>query len=142
MKTKNIDLGYIHMSSFNTGDVLDQYAVESGRKSPDPKETVLSAGEYTLVIDYPLSNPFKKKFKVAKGGMTRAKLVALVIKSYKKIYADEDKDMGTQTGFIPGMLNRATSEGRYGIWGHVMEDLMLHTATVQKNGNVTVDCDS
>ena len=142
MKSKNINLGYIHMSSFKAGGDLDPQATDDGNKSPEPKEVVLGKGEYTLVIDYPLNVPFKKKFVVNKTGMTRAKLVALIIKSYKKIYADEDKDTNTQTGFIPGMLNHATSDGRYGIWGHVMSDLMLHTATLQKSGNVTVCCDS
>jgi hypothetical protein len=95
-----------------------------------------------LVIDYPLETPFKTRFTVDTKGMTRRKLVGLIIKSYRKIYDDEDKDVGGETGNIPGMLNRAPSQGRYGIWGHCLGDLMLHTAKLQKSGNVSVSCDS
>lgn len=142
MKSKSIDLGYVHMSSYKAGDSLDQYAEEDGRKSPDPKQVVLPEGQYNLVITYPLSNPYTGKFKVGKSGMTRSKLVDKVIKAYKKIYATEDEDVGEETGNIPGMLNRASSNGRYGIWGHCMEDLMLHTAYIEKGGKIRISCDS
>lgn len=142
MEKKTIDLGYVHMSSYKTDDVLDEFAAEDGRKSPNLKEVVLPEGQYKLVITYPLSNPYEGKFKVGTKGMTRAKLVEKVVKAYKKIYATEDEDVGAETGNISGMFNRATSEGRYGIWGHYMEDLMLHTAYLKKNGVIEVSCDS
>jgi hypothetical protein len=143
MKTKSnsIDLGYVHMSSYKPGSKLDEYAEEDGRVSPDPKEIVLNEGTYELEITYPLSNPFKGKFKVGKRGLSREKLVEKVIASYNHIYATEDGDVGAKTGNIPGMLNRARSNGRYGIWGHDMSDLMLHTAYVTGK-KVEVSCDS
>lgn len=141
-KTNSIDLGYVHMSSYKAGDSLDEYAAEDGRLAPDAGEVVLKEGSYTLVITYPLSTPYNGKFKVGKRGMTRGKLVEKVIESYKEIYATEDEDVGAPTGNIAGMLNRASSDGRYGIWGHCMEDLMLHTAYVGKGNVVEVSCDS
>ncbi len=141
-KTTTIDLGYVHMSSYTAGDSLDEYAAEDGRQAPDPKEVVLKEGKYSLVITYPLSNPYNGKFEVGKNGLTRGELVEKVIESYKEIYATEDDDVGAPTGNISGMLNRASSDGRYGIWGHCMEDLLLHTAYVGKDNVIEVACDS
>jgi hypothetical protein len=142
MKPKTIDLGYVAMYDYTSKtDLNPEWIREEGGKLVDANEVVLSKGNYVLVIHYPLTNAFKTKL-VVKSGMTRRQLVAFIVKMYKKVYADEDKGVGHETGYISGMLNRAQSNGPYGIWGHVLSDLMLHTATVQKSGNITVGCDS
>jgi len=140
-KSNSIDLGYVHMSSYKPGDKLDKYAEKSGRVSPDPKEVVLKQGRYELEITYPLSNPFNAEFDVGAEGLTREGLIEKVIASYNHIYAAEEGDVGRKTSHIPGMLNRASSNGRYGIWGHDMGDLMLHTAYLTGN-KIEISCDS
>jgi len=148
MKEKKVKLGYIHMSDYTSksrlfSDWMFENPEYKKEVNLNPKEVILPAnGEYTLIIDYPLHNAFKKTFTAGKNGMTRRQFVDLIVKSYKKIYATEDSDVGDETGNIQGMLNRETSEGRYGIWGHNLGDLILHTAYIQKNNTIEIGVDS
>lgn len=108
-----------------------------------PSEIVLEPNtEYTLVIAYPLSVPYEKKFKVNSDGMTRLKFVDLICKAYRKIYKEEDKSTKIKVGNISGMLNRNATNGKYGIWGHSIEDLLLCDASVGKKNRIIVGVDS
>jgi hypothetical protein len=143
-----INLGYVAMASYrkNTrlfpsywGEDNDDYGKKQRKEVEEtqPNDVVLQPGKYSLKITYPLSNPFEIVLNVGKGGMTRRELVNRIVESYKAIYKAEENP-----GNIPGMLNRSTSEGPYGIWGHHLEDLMLHTAYVSPENVITVSCDS
>ena len=65
-----------------------------------------------LIIDYPLHDPFIKKLNGGKLGLTAADLVDEIIKSYQKIYQNL---------------------GKYGVWGHDMEDLVIEG--INRTGN-------
>lgn len=109
----------------------------------DPKEVVLPPNsEYTLIISYPVSTNYTTKLKTGKKGMTRIQLASNICKHYRKMYAEEDSSSGGDPGHIPGMLNRAQSDGKYGIWGHDIGDLVLCSAEVDAKGNITVGVDS
>lgn len=58
---------------------------------------------------------------------TRADLARAVAARYNAIYDEEAKTTAVEPGYIPGMLNRNRTNGRYGIWGHDIGDLVLHT---------------
>lgn len=58
---------------------------------------------------------------------TRADLARAVAARYCAIYAEEEESTKVEPGYIPGMLNRNRTNGRYGIWGHDIGDLLLHT---------------
>jgi hypothetical protein len=62
---------------------------------------------------------------------TRADLARAVAERYAAIYADEAATAAAPATRVPGMLNRAQTSGRYGIWGHDLGDLML--VTVEHN---------
>ncbi len=136
MKMKNIELGVITMSDYTPKSRLFMdYMFEEPKYAKEvklnPSEVVLPADKtFVLVIDYPLTTSFKRKFETGKTGMTRRQLVNLAVDSYKKIYKTEDMGVGEATGNIPGMFNRATSDGRYGIWGHGLGDLVLCSAII------------
>jgi len=155
--SKNIKLGVIQISDWNPKDKKmfswdsyydknDDFYDESCEKEVKqciPDEVVLPPNrEYTLIIDYPVSNPYKAKIKIGEKGMTRIKLANEICKHYRKMYAVEDGTAGGDPGHIPGMFNRATSKGKYGIWGHDLGDLVLIDAKVHKNGNITLGVDS
>jgi hypothetical protein len=76
-----------------------------------------------ITFDYPLSQPTTREF-FKEGGFTLYDFYQAVYEGYVKIYAEEDGAVG-DPGLIPGMLNRATSNGPHGIWGHGIEDLFL-----------------
>ena len=146
-KTKNINLGYLHIASWNPKEPLfpewfneDPKDLKETQDNP-PETIVLEEGEYKLKIDYPLNNPSVSKLKVGKRGLSRIKLADKICKQYKKIYQEEDKSIGHKTGNVKGMFNRAESDGKYGIWGHYIDDLTLHCAVV-KNNVITVGVDS
>jgi len=89
----------------------------------NPKEKVVDENEITIVFEYPLSKKAEFTYK-SKNGFTRKKVWQCIHKGYKKIYKEEDQDAG-ETDLIPGMYNRQSSSGRWGIWGHVIEDLVV-----------------
>ena len=140
MNKKEITLGYVWPGSFAVAD--DPWDEFHHDEYPDmvkkyPKnEIILPADKvYTLVIDYPLNKPFKGTFKTSSRGMTRQEFADLAAKTYQMIYKIED-DMEGPTPNIPGMLNRQTSDGPFGIWGHSIDGLTIHTLYVDELNRV------
>ena len=129
MSNRTIHLGYIHMSSWTSESQLadDCYFDEEDScynekfakkvRALAPNGVVLKKGVYTLKITYPLRNPFICTITVNEIGMTRRQLINRIVRAYKAIYATAEDD------------------NPYGIWGHCMSDLMLHTAYVTPQGD-------
>lgn len=126
-------------------DEKDEYFNEEYAKEVEdcpPNEVILPANkEYTLIIDYPVSVPYKVKFKTKSKGITRLQFADLVCREYHKMYKEEDKTSGGDPGHIAGMYNRERSEGKYGIWGHDIGDLVLVNAEV-KGRTISLGVDS
>ena len=151
MKT-NIKLGCIQIKDWKLGDKLypEYYDTEEGWEDDakeyskiSPKDVVLDSNkEIILTNHYPLTTPCTVKFKSVKRGMTRQALINKIVKLYRKVYQVEDSTTKTKAGFIPGMLNRNSTNGKFGIWGHSIGDLVLCDAHVTKNGKMTVGVDS
>lgn len=81
---------------------------------------------------YPLGNPVTFEYHSDKEeGFTRVELARKICAGYAKIYEEE----GEAETIAPHLLNRAQSDGLYGIWGHDIENLMLHTVE-QVEGNL------
>lgn len=75
-------------------------------------------------IDYPLTNPAIFKF-TTKEPVTYGMLLYTYTIAYQMIYIIEEEEVGN-IGNIPGMLNRKTSNGKFGIWGHHIGDLVYN----------------
>lgn len=107
--------------------------VESYDKTqPDPRGTYadrrlpdgalcIPEGDYRFYYTYPLSRQAVKTHHLT-AETTAQELLAIGAEDYRAIYAEEEAAAGP-TGHVPGMLNRAKSEGPYGIWGHDITDL-------------------
>jgi hypothetical protein len=100
---------------------------------------VINAQEVILIIDYPLNNPaeFTLKSKNEKG-FTKAELVKTISETYHMIYEEEERSATIKT--IPmekreGIINRNQTNGKYGIWGHDLSDLVLSAIQVVKKEN-------
>lgn len=90
----------------------------------DPSPTI------KILIDYPLTNPCTFEAKCPNpDGWTEVEFIEAVRMAYLEVYSLEE-----DPGFVPGMLNRARSEGPVGIWGHGIGDLFLEGAERQDDG--------
>jgi len=106
----------LHASTFVKGDEREDY------EHADALMPALGlGGEFKFEYDYPLSNTAYFSH-VLTPEMTGEDILVLARADYEKIYAEEEAAEGNP-GHIPGMLNRQSSEGPYGIWGHDFSDL-------------------
>lgn len=140
---KTIDLGYmsIERGSWEPGYDYNSDTDERMIKDLDPNEIIIKKHIIEIKYDYPLSvsHKFKHHSNNIKG-FTRKELSEQIMKHYKDIYKEEEEIVGNP-GHIPGMLNRRTSDGPHGIWGHDIGDLILHTIHV-RDGTYTLGIDS
>ena len=98
-----------------------------------PDEYVVPA-VISVHYDYPFHSPATFKHTSHDNrGFTRAQLARTIVEQYRKMYEDEHAAV-SDPGHIPDMFNRQTSSGPYGIWGHDLSDLVLHT--IRKKGNI------
>jgi hypothetical protein len=108
---------------------------ESDLKNGD--NFLVTAQDYiTIEFDYPLDRSASFTFS-QQGGFRALDFLRCVFKGYSQIYQEEHNAVGDM-GPIPGMLNRAASDGPYGIWGHYMEDLWFEGATETAPGHFTL----
>jgi hypothetical protein len=109
-----------------------------------PDEVVIHAPSIRVVADYPLGGTFE--FDVLPGDgrseFTRAALARAISDLYQRIYKEEEETAGGPTPCIPGMYNRGFSKGKYGIWGHYLEDLLLTDVYTRGDGKYYLGIDS
>ena len=79
-------------------------------------------------IQFP-NQQYSSEFDCSAIDVTYGKVLYLYTYAYQHMYELEDEDVGEETGNVPGMLNRAMSEGRFGIWGHSIGDLAYNGAS-------------
>ncbi len=151
MKKDTINLGYIHISSYKKNsdlveiyeDTDEEFKLEQIKEKEqcDPNEIILQGGnQFDLEIIYPLETPFVTKLDT-KNGLSRREVVDFVVKSYKQIYKEEKQSSKIKAANLPNMYNRNQTNGKYGIWGHDIGDLVLHSLYIDGN-KLTVGVDS
>ena len=100
----------------------------------DKNKIVIDESKVTVIIDYPLTNEYRFTVE-SKSGFTRAQLLKDISKNYYSIYAEEEQSATIKT--IPlnkrtTLYNRNQTNGKYGIWGHDIADLVLADILVYK----------
>ena len=116
----------IHTATFTRESAI---AGESGYQDPLPETALgLVPGVYTFSYVYPLSRVAVFMHELT-AETTNIQVLELGGKDYEAIYAAEDAATGP-TGDIPGTLNRKSSSGPYGIWGHCLEDLYFEGVNI------------
>lgn len=115
----------------------------------NPNEVVITSNSPpTLEIDYPLTNLYQKKLDSSK--YTRVELAKIICLTYQKIYKEEKdstqlpvESIASRTNGSSGLINRAKTNGKYGIYGHSLDNLLLHTIKYNKEMNlITLGVDS
>lgn len=120
---KNI---YIHIA-----DPIDDI-----RELDNPTEIIISKPKIDVLFEYPLTNKVLKTFNAdTTNGFTAAGLIQMICDFYKEIYEEEDRTTNIPSENIPNMLNRNETTGKYGIWGHAIGDLYLHTMEYDNNND-------
>jgi len=97
-------------------------------------EVVIIETFVKIIIDYPLTNQYEFTLTSNKG-FTRQQLLSEISIHYFKLYEEEEKSATVKT--IPidkrtTMYNRNQTNGKYGIWGHDIADLVLAEIGVYK----------
>ncbi|MEX0598023.1 MAG: hypothetical protein WD512_16160, partial [Candidatus Paceibacterota bacterium] len=110
----------IHIASYD-----DKYLKDE--KILNQSEIVIKDKKIKIEFDYPLNGTFYFDF-VSKKGYTRKQLIAAICDTYRKIY-QEEYDTAENNKIVDqertGLLNRPSTNGKYGVWGHDIGDLMI-----------------
>jgi hypothetical protein len=102
-------------------------------------EVVITQTTVTVVLDYPLTGAYQFQL-VSPNGFTRAKLITEISKLYYQLYDEEEATATIKTTPMKDrkIYNRNQTNGKYGIWGHDIGDLVLDEIDVyrSKNGEI------
>ena len=133
----------------NEHDTVEK-AIDSGiEKIMTELDTVVSDSISVIYtcINYPLENPaiFRYDLNLVDEPLTMGHILWTYSRAYQKTYEIEESD-DQDPGNIPGMMNRAKSNGRFKIWGHVITDLVYNgRSEINVFDNYVIcefDCDS
>lgn len=100
----------------------------------DANIVVIPDSNIMLLVSYPLNNPAKFELTSNKG-FTRKELILKISEKYYEIYNSEEQSATIKTiarQNRKGLVNRNTTNGKYGVWGHDIEDLDLSSIEVYK----------
>lgn len=97
-------------------------------------EIVINDTAIKIIIDYPLTNQYEFTLTSSKG-FTRQLLLLEISNNYYKLYDEEEKTATIKTVPIEKrttIYNRNLTNGKYGIWGHDIADLVLDEILVYR----------
>lgn len=114
---------YLDIADHGTPHVIDYVKEYLRNRIINPDEIIIPDEKITLRINYPLSVEVIRE-REQKGGFSRKDLFEWIYKAYKKIYEEEEGQVG-DPGTYEMLYNRKESDGPYGIWGHFLDDLYL-----------------
>lgn len=125
---------------------LTEKGVEKRIGELDDPDTVVISGTKAVVItvDYPLENPAEVTVAVPAKGLTRRELYLAIATAYQQTYAEEEETTSVPVETVAEraerlglggvhLINRAPTDGKHGIWGHVLDDLVLVSVDYDKN---------
>lgn len=105
----------------------------------DPEEIVLTAPEVNLVLSYPLKTAAVRILRPADANsFTRGQLIRAIDETYRAIYKMESETQSAPTPPVEErvrLLNRPSSDGTFGIWGHDINDLGIGDIDIYKAGD-------
>ena len=106
----------------------DRYQKEMA-ESPANEVLDIKPGTYILNIDYPCSG-FEVPVGVPEKGITRQQLMDIAADSYHQMYKYVNEGI-----YANGIDDIERESNKYGIWGHSMGDLTIHTFYVDEEKN-------
>jgi len=100
-------------------------------------EIVIKQTLIKVIIDYPLTNQYEFTL-TSQSGFTRSILLTEISKQYYKVYEEEEESATIKTIQIDKrttMYNRNQTNGKYGVWGHDIADLVLAEISLYKGSS-------
>jgi len=119
----DIDFGYYKGGRIQFYLVVDYEREELRRKMIKPKQKVVKAKKISIIFGYPLSKIVRIEHENKKG-FTRMDLFKDIYEGYRKIYDEEEAEVG-DPGTWKYAMNRGRSYGKHGIWNYYIEDLVI-----------------
>lgn len=110
----------------------------------DPKDIVIeSSTPPSFEISYPLSHTYFGTLKKNENNKyTRYEIAKAIVYAYHEIYDEEEKSTTLKVESMNernpdcSLINRAETDGKWGIWGHDITELDLHDVTYNVNKNM------
>eukprot|EP00611_Tribonema_gayanum_P030334 TRINITY_DN8403_c0_g1_i1.p3 TRINITY_DN8403_c0_g1~~TRINITY_DN8403_c0_g1_i1.p3 ORF type:complete len:197 (-),score=51.40 TRINITY_DN8403_c0_g1_i1:899-1489(-) len=116
---------------------------EALAEMPDADEVVIAEKSIAVELTYPLSGVHRFKLRAdTAAGFTRRGLVKRISETYHQVYREEERTQSRPPPVLGFLMNRGPTDGKYGIWGHVLGDLVLHTVSRDKDGTYSLGIDS
>jgi len=109
-------------------------------------DVICDTRSFDLLLYYPLGNPVCLRVEdIAPGAFTPKMLCEIVRDAYIEIYRLEENGADIPTSQdMPGsgiLLNRPSTDGMFGIFGHGISDLVIEVITVVRESDVNVIVD-
>jgi hypothetical protein len=112
----------------------------------DGDEVVIPKNEIRVEINYPFANSHIFTLTPQIGEVfTRSGLGIAIALKYQEMYDEEEKStnlpiesVAERSGGKCHLMNRARTDGKYGIWGHDLSDLDLHTVEYDVDLNLWI----
>jgi len=102
--------------------VADGHVYDDAGPLSDPAE-IIGSGAIRVRFTYPLDKPVIAEFTQAE--WTVQKFIDAVCAHYQQIYREESATTKNPVARAWPLVNRNQTTGKYGIWGHDIEDLVL-----------------
>ena len=95
----------------------------------DNNGIVIPYKKFVLELEFPLARSFRFPLKIdCEEGFTRKTIIKCISIIYKYIYKMEQKTTSIPLSPHPSYrFKRGVTNGIFGIWGHSLEDLVLHS---------------
>lgn len=136
----SIELHFNYPNGQSTNEIYISIYRQNIRYLENPDDIVIDRSPVNIAYSYPFTNsdPISENERFFQGFIfeetspngqyfTRRDLVVTICRRYKQMYDEEDSTSTVRPRLIPGFLNRIRTNGIYGIWGHVLEDLILQS---------------
>jgi hypothetical protein len=124
-----------------SNELVHQYYLTNKKimeKNPPDEVLKIKTGAYKIKVTYPLSTPYEMEILIGKNGITRQRLMDLCAEAYHSVYRFVNEGI-----YKNGINETYEAWNKYGIWGHFIGDLTIHTFYVNEETNViTLGVDS
>jgi hypothetical protein len=103
----------------------------------EKEKIVIKQSLIKIIIDYPLTSQYEFTL-TSNEGFSREQLLLEISNHYYKVFEEEENSATIKTTPIDKrttMYNRNQTNGKYGIWGHDIADLVLSSINVYKTKN-------